>query len=93
MSPEQFQTFLEHNEKGTAAAIEKFVNGGIRAVDAKLNHHIEQHAEDTKRIDARFDELKVIGEAYRGGLIVGEFVKWIAGVSVAAAALWGIFLK
>ena len=43
MTPEQFKTFLESNEKATATAIEKYVNGGIRAVRSELQEHIKNY--------------------------------------------------
>lgn len=40
MTPEQFDIFIDSNEKATSAAIEKYVNGGLRRMDKKLDDHI-----------------------------------------------------
>lgn len=42
MTPDQFTIFLKENERATGEAIEKFVNGKIKAIDTKLTEHIER---------------------------------------------------
>ena len=72
MTPEQLQIFLEDNRKSTGAAIEKYVNGNLRALDQKIEEHNRVHNEDMKRI------LPVV-EAYEDAVRGGKRVLWSAG--------------
>jgi len=84
MTPDQFQQFLEHNERSTAEAIEKYVNGGIRTVTKTLEDHITKH-------DAFMEDVKPILQAYQGGKVFGELLKWVAGLGAAYLVLKGFF--
>lgn len=39
MTPEQFKLFLTSNEEATERAIEKHVNGDVRAIGKRLDDH------------------------------------------------------
>lgn len=86
MTPEQFNIFLERNDKSTKEAVEKHVNGYMREMNQKLSTHIITH-------DAFMTDVKPILEAYKGGKVLGDLVKWLAAVGIAFLALKGIFMK
>lgn len=86
MNDAQFQKFIEANEQATDRAIEKYVNGHLRDMDSKLTTHIEKH-------DAFLADITPVLRAYQGGKILGELVKWVAGVGVAYVVVKGFFLR
>lgn len=69
------------------------VNGKIDKLTHKLDDHIVQHTEDTKKIYERLDELKPIQSAWNSGKIVGEGLKWITGVGVSVLLLKNWLIK
>ncbi len=92
MSPEQFQHFLEDNRRSTAEAIREIVpsvvketvNGKIDNLKVTLETHIETH-------DAFMEEVKPILQTFQGGKLVGETIKWVAGVGIAFLAIKGFW--
>jgi hypothetical protein len=59
----------------------------------KLEQHIIQHETDTKEINRKLDALDdvlPIIEAYRGGKIFGNALKWLAGIGTAYLLMRGI---
>lgn len=84
MTPEQFTAFLESNERATADAVQKFVNGKIDAMTEKLDTHLIEHK-------AEMEDLRPIIETFKGGKLIGEGLKWIAGVALAWMAIKGFF--
>lgn len=77
--------------------IEETVNGGVRAVkkqveemDVKLDNqiemnrqHNEKHEADMVLVRDNIEKTRPIVEAYSGGKILGEGLKWLAGVAAA----------
>ena len=52
----------------------------------KLESHIVQHEADTKSINEKLDKLNEILpflEAYKGSKVLGNALKWLAGVGTA----------
>lgn len=82
MTPEQFATFLKSNEKATGAAIEKFVNGKIRAIDTKLSEHI-------KRVEPVIEAYEETSAENRVGKRYGNRLIWLSGVTIALGVLYG----
>lgn len=97
MTPEQFQQFLEANERATALAIEKYVNGGIRTIRSELKSHAETDETFQKRMSPMI-------EVFENGNIVKmtikkeakEIVFWttsLTTVGVFLYAIWHFILK
>lgn len=84
MTPEQFTIFLEKNEKSTAEAIERTVNGKIRTLTELVRDHNTKH-------EADMADIKPIIEAYNGGKALGNLLKWIGSVIGAGALIWALF--
>lgn len=91
MDPKQFEIFLERNERATADAINKYVNGKIDRLNNKLD---PAHADYIlKDIHDHMDEVKPIIEAYSAGKTLGNFIKWLGGIIITAAAAWALIFK
>ena len=86
MTPTQFKKFLESNEKATGAAVQKYINGKLDLMSNKLDTHVTEHK-------AEMDDLRPIIEAYKGGRVFGNFIKWSAAVGVSYLALKGMLWK
>lgn len=65
-------------------------------MSGKLDTHIIQHEIDTKKIENKFDpesdhyilrDVLPILEAYKGSKVLGELLKWLAGIFVAYMVL------
>lgn len=84
MTPEQLKIFLEHNDRATGEAINKYVNGKLDKITEKLDTHIVEHK-------AAMENLSPIIEAYKGTKVMGEVMKWISSVGLAAFGLWMAF--
>lgn len=83
MSPEQFSQFLESNEKATATAIQKFVNGKIDNLTKKVEDQHEfmvNHAKEDKEFQ---EKMSPYLEGAAGLKTVREFAVWIAGALIA----------
>lgn len=93
MTPEQFDIFLERNEKANAAAIEKYVNGGIRDLRKLVEEHNTKHEADMVEVREHIAVTKPIIEAYTTGKNSITFIKWISGIVVTVAAAWALFFK
>lgn len=72
----------------------------IGELTKKFEAHLREHTENSKRLDDRFDpesdkyilkDIKPVIEAYRGSKILGEFLKWAAGIFIAYTALMNFF--
>lgn len=68
MDAEQFKIFLEQNDKSTARAIEKHVNGHLRDMDKKLQDHID------------LVSPYIVG--LEGSKTVGRIIMWIGGIII-----------
>ena len=72
-------------------AVEKSVNGYIREMSSKLDLHIVEHKADTAEVKEFMAEMAPIVGAYKGSKILGEGLKWLAGVGVAFLAIKGFW--
>ena len=68
MNPEQFQIFLESNDKATGRAVEKHINGHLRDMDKKLDEHAAQDLAYQKKID---DNIAWVVRLIIGAVILG----------------------
>ena len=84
MTPKQFRKFLEENERSTKEAVQMHVNGKIDDMRSDLCRHIKEHKE-------QMDVITPIIQAYQGGRVLGNGVKWLACVSLAYLALKGLW--
>ena len=83
MTPEQFQQFLEANEKSTAVAIEKTVNGKIKAIHAileKQNEKIDSfHTKVEKHIGIVEPYITGVQTVSRVGAVSAKALMWFGG--------------
>jgi len=82
MSPAELEILREHIQ----LTIKETVNGKIDRMDEKLDAHIKVH-------EAHLIEVKPILDAYQGGKVLGDLVKWIAGLGLAVLAIKGWFIR
>lgn len=75
------------------AVIKQTVNGKIDRIEEKIDLHNSEHKEDMEEVKAHIKEVKPILDAYNGGKVLGNLVKWLASVGVAAAILYSWVLK
>lgn len=70
----------------------------IKELSRKLDEHIKTHEADTKKLNDRFDpesnhyilkDVQDIITAYKGSKILGEFLKWTAGIGIAYLVVKG----
>lgn len=59
------------------AAVKETINGKVDALHTEVREYRE--------------EIKPIVQAYQGGKVLGEFVKWFAAVGLAVLAIKGFF--
>lgn len=64
--------------------IKKTVNGKIDGLRVLMETNNEKHEADMKEVREHIVEVKPLLDTYRGGKVLGEIVKWIAGVGIAA---------
>lgn len=88
MTPEQFEIFLERNEKSTGEAVERFVNGKIRDLTALVKEHNAKHEADMADLKPIIVEYKERVAARSYAKKVGDTVKWTAGLATAIGVLW-----
>lgn len=100
MTPDQFEIFLERNEKSTAEAIERTVNGKIRTLTSLVEAHNVKHEADMvevkgymQKTDAHITQTKPIIEAFNGVSTIGNLTKWLGGIVLTVAAIWALFFK
>lgn len=100
MNPEQFEIFLERNERSTREAIEKTVNGKLDRLDKKIDQHNSKHEADMVEVREHIAEVKPILTEYKEreaarafALRTGNAIKWIAGVGTALGVLWLMVLQ
>lgn len=84
-----------------ARAIQLHVNGKIDKLTHKLDEHIAQHDVDAGKIADRLDpesehyllkDVLPIIEGYKASKILGNFLRWVAGLGMAYMALKGFKL-
>lgn len=98
MTPEQFQQFLIQNEKSTGEAIEKFVNGKIRAVDAKVEeikdwtiHHAEGERAFQRRVEDYMVEMLPVKDGVHAVQSINRFLKWFGMTGIGAYLTYYLF--
>ncbi len=99
MTPEQFQQFLIQNERSTGEAIEKFVNGKIRAVDAKVEEIKDwtiNHAEGERAFQRRVEDYMVEMLPVKDGVhtiqSINKFLRWLGLPALGALIAW-LYIK
>lgn len=97
MTPEQFQQFLIQNEKSTGEAVEKFVNGKIRAVDAKVEeiknwtvHHAEGERAFQRRVEDYMVEMLPVKDGIHTIQSINKFLKWLGLPALGALVAYFI---
>ena len=80
MSPEDREAIV--------AVIKETVNGKIDRLTDKMDEHNRTHETDMKEVRAHIEETKPIIDAYKGSKVLGEFIKWVAGVGAALLLVW-----
>ena len=99
MTPEQFSLFLESNERATAAAIQKFVNGKIDYLTGEVarNHQsLMEHSRDDKIWQEKLEPmLKVFDDntivKMKLKKTTGTIVFYTSSFTVIGAAVMWIF--
>ena len=92
MTPEQFKEFLESNERATALAIEKYVNGGIRNIGKRLDEHAaeDKKFQDTvKPITDAFNEKKIVRMKFREE--TGTLVFYVTSIGVVSTFIMSVW--
>jgi len=84
MNEKQFAIFLEHNDRSTKEAVEKHVNGKIRALDEKLDQHIL--SEQIFR-----EEVKPLLQGAAGLQLLWKVFVAVGSLAVAWVAIKGVF--
>lgn len=79
--------------KAVNLSVKETVNGKIDALRKLVEDHNERHEADYKEVRSHIEEVKPIIQAYQGGKVLGNAVKWFSGVAVAIAALWALMSK
>lgn len=85
MTPEDRQAIVE--------VIQKTVNGKIDRIEQKIDTHNTQHELDMVEVRKHIEDVKPILNTYNGGRVVGDILKWIAGVGIAFLAIQSWFTK
>lgn len=88
MTPEQLETFIKANEKSTAEAIERTVNGKIRVIGEKLDNHIVASREHWEKSTKFMEELQPVREGLSTLQMLNKFFKWVGLPSVAVIVYW-----
>ena len=73
MEPEVLQVIRD--------TIKQTVNGKIDHLTQMMEEHNEKHEQDMR-------DIKPIIEAYNSVSVVGNGIKWVAGVGTAIGVLW-----
>ena len=92
MTPEQLKQFIVANDKTTKEAIEKYVNGGIRALDNKLNLHINVTKEQWEAQSVFMEKMLPVTESLTFIQILVKGTKYL-GIPFAAVLAWLIASK
>lgn len=71
-----------------AETIKVVVNGKIDRLREMVEEHNEKHERDMVDVKEHIEKTTPIIEAYNSVSIVGNGIKWIAGVGTAIGVLW-----
>jgi hypothetical protein len=93
MTPEQFEIFLKDNRESTAEAIEKTVNGKIRAVhqmledqnnqNSKFHEKVENHIKTVEPYILGIESTKLVASWFgKSMMYIGAFVLTVGGAYV-----------
>ena len=91
MSEEQLKLMRDEIVKAVGItippAIERVVNGNIRDIGQKLDIHILEHQADVTEVKQFMQDALPIIETYKGSKMLGEMLKWVAGVAISILAI------
>lgn len=96
MDQKQFETFLEDNRRSTAEAIEKTVNGKIRAIHTLLEEQNKLSEEFREKVNTHIDTVEpyIIGVESTKLVAswVGKGLMWVGGFVLTVGGAW-FFIK
>lgn len=92
MSEEHIQQIIHAIEKHTSHAVEKTVNGKIRAIEKKIDDHIHEEYQWKQNDKEWKDSIQPVID----GLIIinkgGNFVVWVSKVILALGVVIGALM-
>lgn len=91
MTPDQLQTFLDHNRRDTTEVVERVVNGKIRELKSLVEKYNEKHETDMADIKPIILEYKERQAMKAYAKRYGDGIKWTAAVITAFGILWVAF--
>lgn len=96
MDKDQFEAFLEDNRRSTAEAIEKTVNGKIRAIHSLLEQQNDVSQEFRDKVDKHIKTVEpyIVGVESTKLVAswVGKALMWIGGFVLTVGGAY-VFLK
>lgn len=96
MTPEQFEIFLKDNRESTAEAIEKTVNGKIRAIHNLLEEQNKTSREFREKVESHIETVEpyIVGveSTKLVATFVGKAMMWIGGFVLTVGGAY-VFLK
>lgn len=96
MTPEQFEIFLKSNKESTAEAIEKTVNGKIRAIHNLLEDQNKISLEFREKVESHIATVEpyIVGVESTKLVAswVGKSMMWIGGFVLTVGGAY-VFLK
>ena len=88
MTPEQFTEFLKSNEQATSVAIDKYVNGKINMIDAKISNHVQEEIDFQQRLMPVIEAYETSQRALHDAQTGGKFVLWLSGSITAIGSAY-----
>lgn len=96
MTPEQFEIFLKDNRESTAEAIEKTVNGKIRAIHNLLEEQNKISLEFREKVESHIATVEpyIVGVESTKLVAswVGKAMMWVGGFVLTVGGAY-VFLK
>lgn len=93
MTPEQYQLFSKTSEAAIEKSIEKYVNGGIRRIDAQLKSHIENFSVHVKNDEKYQERIEPYLEGASGLGFLWKLLVALGAAAVAWSQVKGFFWK
>ena len=93
MTPDQFLTFLESNERATAKAIQETVNGKIDNLKKDIANHNKKHDDDMNRLMPIIQSYESTQRHLADARTSGKAVLWIAGFITAIGSAYLIIMN
>lgn len=87
MSEEILHTIREEIRE----TIKTVVNGKIDKMDKKLDAQAEMNRQHNIKHEADMEEIKPMIQLLSGGKVLGNGIKWVAGVGIAYLAIRALF--